>query len=48
MRITVLGWLAILTVVAGVLLILQRHSPATNLSSSSEGAGNAKDQSLGA
>lgn len=42
MRITALGWLAILTVVAGVLLILQ------SFNHSSEGARNAEDENLGA
>lgn len=41
MRITALGLLAILTVLAGVLLILQ------SLNHSSEGKGNAEDQNLG-
>lgn len=44
MRLTFLGWLAILTVVAGVLLILHK-SYTPNLRSSSEGTGNAEDQS---
>lgn len=41
MRITVLGWLAILAVFAGVFLILQ------SLNRSSEGTRNAEDQNLG-
>lgn len=47
MRITVLGWLAILAVFAGVLLILRQQAPATNLNQPTEGAGNAEGQSLG-
>ena len=49
MRITVLGWLAILAVFAGVLLILEKQAPApaTNLNQPTEGAGNAEGQSLG-
>lgn len=47
MRITFLGWLAILTVVAGVLLILRKQAPASNPNRLGEGTGNAEDQNLG-
>lgn len=47
MRITFLGWLAILTAVAGVFLILNRLSSTPNLRSPREGTSNAEDQNLG-
>lgn len=48
MKITVLGWLAILAVITGVLLILKKQAPATILNQSEEGTENGQDQNLGA